>query len=144
MSKRRPRLVIQAVNPTRYAKEVVDELGVPQRTIVACSEEFDAPISEGQLSLFLAGKRGASVPVQDMLLAVSRFARKEVRSSRIPIDFSNIPAIRALFREFLDAENEDNVIRSARESRLDGGRPDEENNRAGTDGPAASAGGDAA
>jgi hypothetical protein len=111
--------VIQAINGARYVEDVVEKLGVPQRTIVGCSEEYGAPISETQLSLFLSGKRGASADVQDMLIAVWRFARKEVRDSRVPIDFKNVPAIRRLFREFVEAEDENNVIRSAREAQLD-------------------------
>jgi len=79
-------------------------------------------LSEPELSLFLSGRRGLSLATQQQAFAVLEFLEKfRDAHAGIPIDFSDVAAIRPHFEEFLLARAEGQVVRMASEMKVRAG-----------------------
>lgn len=94
----------QHANPRRVA-ETLDRYNIPQSTLA----EFSG-FSQPMLSLFLSDKKGLSLNAQLALFRALRWLTELGQETKVPVDFSNIEALRLLWREHLRLECETELI----------------------------------
>ncbi len=102
-------MVEQYASPYRIA-DTLARRGIPQATLA----EF-AGFSQPMLSMFLGGKRGLTLDAQTALFKALRFLTDLAQGTKVPVDFSNIEALRPLWREHLRLEREEELMGLANE-----------------------------
>ena len=108
--------IYQGIMPAGLVKEL-ERLKLPQRTLAELS---DGDLSESTLSMFINGRRGLSLQVQETVFEILRFCRELQTTSHVPVDFGNTAAIKKLWGEFRTASSADAVVRGAKEIRAAG------------------------